>query len=214
MNAPTEGFRGSVKVWFLGFFGALVFFAAQPLAASAYTETECLSPGVAGQCRVSCDKGENEVGTCSDNWVYVTCCSKKVIPQGQSLNPTPGAQPGGTQTGGAPATGGGPGSATTLIDPLKGVTLNGLIGRAINVFLGFVGAIALLVFVYAGILYMTGGTSDRIKKAVETMKYAVLGLMIIMFAYAITTFYFKILTSDVPTAAPPKNVATPQIQTP
>lgn len=214
MNAPKEGFRRSTKVWIVGFFGAIALFTVRPLAALAYTETECLSPGVAGQCRVSCDKGENEVGTCSDNWVYVTCCSKKVIPQGQSLSPTPGTQTGGAGTGGTPATGGGPGSATTLIDPLKGVTLNGLIGRAINVFLGFVGAIALLVFVYAGILYMTGGTSDRIKKAIETMKYAVLGLMIIMFAYVITTFYFKILTSDVPTAATPKNVATPQIPTP
>jgi len=193
-------------IWMLGLFTSFLILAPG-LPALAYTEAECLSSGVAGTCRTSCNSGESEVGTCSDNWVYVTCCSKKPIPQGGSLNPTPAGGSNSTPTAGGAST---PGSPTTLIDPLGGVTINGLIGRFINVFLGFVGAIALLVFVYAGIMYMTGGSSDRIKKAIETMKYAVLGLMIIMFAYAITTFYFKALTSDaVPQAAAPKNVAKP-----
>ena len=91
----------------------------------------------------------------------------------------------------APAPSGG--SSMTLYDPLQGATLTQVIGKLISTFLGFVGAIALLVFVYAGVMYMTGGSSDRIKTAVDTMKYAILGLAIIMFAYVITSFYFKAL---------------------
>lgn len=156
------------------------------------TTADCLSKK--GQCiewGKVCPTGLLQSATCDDATPVQTCCTPQDAPA-------------------AASTAGGTGSATTLVDPLKGATINGIIGRFIALFLDFVGAIALLVFVYAGILYMTGGTSDRIKKSIETMKYAAFGLMIIMFAYVITTFYFNALTSDVPVAAKPKNVATPQ----
>lgn len=65
-----------------------------------------------------------------------------------------------------------------------------------------VGALALLVFVYAGVVYMTAGSSDRVKEARDTMKYAVLGLAMIIFAYVLTNFFFNILTSSAPTEKP------------
>ncbi len=108
------------------------------------------------------------------------------------------------------STAGGAGSSMVLNDPLHGMTIDEIIGNFVSIFLGFTGAIALLVFVYAGIMYMTAGSSDRVKTAMDTMKYAVLGLAVIMFAYILTTFYFKVLTSDVTAPAATKNVATPK----
>lgn len=82
-----------------------------------------------------------------------------------------------------------------LPDPLGGADLPTLIGRLINTFLGMVGAFALLAFVYAGLMYLTSaGRQDAVKKSKETMKYAFFGLVIIVFAYAISTFFLTVLT--------------------
>ena len=83
-----------------------------------------------------------------------------------------------------------------LVDPMGGKGIIGAISSLISVFLGMVGAIALLVFVYAGVVYMTaGGADDRVTHAKDTMKYALIGLALITFAYALTNFYFVALTS-------------------
>lgn len=79
------------------------------------------------------------------------------------------------------------------LDPLHKATFYQVIQNIIRAFLGFVGALALLVFIYAGITWMTAGSSDRIQKAKDSMKYAVIGLALIVFAYAITTFFLKTL---------------------
>ncbi len=87
----------------------------------------------------------------------------------------------------------------TLKDPLDigggSPGIIGVISRFIGTFLGVVGALALLVFVYAGIVYMTaGGSDERVKEAKDTMKYAFIGLALIMFAYAFATSFFNVLT--------------------
>ncbi len=93
---------------------------------------------------------------------------------------------------GAPSS---PGSATTLENPLgAGTTIVTILNRVITAFLGIVGALALAVFVYAGVTYMTAGSSDRVKQATEAMKAAVIGLALIAFSYAITTFFINAFT--------------------
>ena len=83
------------------------------------------------------------------------------------------------------------------LDPLKGATAIDVIRNVISLFLGMVGALALGVFVYAGVTWMTAGSSDRIQKAKDAMKYAVIGLALIAFAFAITTFFIDTLTGKV-----------------
>jgi type IV secretion system pilin len=79
-----------------------------------------------------------------------------------------------------------------LPDPLGGADLPTIIGRVISTFLGIVGGLALLVFVYAGIRYMTAaGDEKAITTAKDTMVYGFIGLLIIVFAYAITNFFFR-----------------------
>jgi len=120
----------------------------------------------------------------------------------------------GTTAGSPAASGTTAGSPMTLTNPLcpaanpNCVTLNALIGRFVAAFIGMVGALALLVFVYAGIMYMTAGSSDRVKQARDTMKYAVIGLALIIFAYALTSFFFNALSSSPPGATPPKKATT------
>jgi hypothetical protein len=94
------------------------------------------------------------------------------------------------------------GSPTTLTDPLGGVTIYGLINRVITFFLGMVGALAFAVFVFAGVTWMTAGSSDRVKVAKDSMKYAVIGLALIAFSFAITNFIIDALVGQGEFAAP------------
>jgi fumarate reductase subunit D len=92
--------------------------------------------------------------------------------------------------GGAPVAKG----PVKLKDPLGGIGVLGIISRIISTFLGILGALALLVFIYAGVVYMTaGGAMERVKHAVDTMKYGIIGLALIVFAYAIVSTFFKTL---------------------
>ncbi|MBU1034356.1 pilin, partial [Patescibacteria group bacterium] len=55
----------------------------------------------------------------------------------------------------------GAGSPTELTNPLgANATFYTVIQRVISAFLGMVGALALAVFVYAGVMWMTAGSSD------------------------------------------------------
>jgi hypothetical protein len=61
-----------------------------------------------------------------------------------------------------------------------------LIGNVIRVVLGLVGSVALLMFVYGGMLWLTsGGNPDKIKKAKDTLVWASIGLIIIFASYAL-----------------------------
>lgn len=99
--------------------------------------------------------------------------------------------PKGPGSGPAPAL-----KSVVLTDPMGGKGIVGAIASLVSIFLGMVGAIALLVFVYAGVVYMTaGGSDERVKHAKDTMQYALIGLALITFAYALANFYFVALTS-------------------
>lgn len=68
-------------------------------------------------------------------------------------------------------------------------TLEQRIGQLINVVLGFLGIIFLVLVIYAGFLWMTAaGNTDRVGKAKSIMIQAVIGLIILLAAYAITQF--------------------------
>jgi hypothetical protein len=88
-------------------------------------------------------------------------------------------------------------SPTKLQNPLgEGTTIVDVIRRAVTAFLGISGAIALLVFVYGGVVYMTAGGSDRVKEAQDTLKYAFIGLVIITFAYTISNTFLYVVAGS------------------
>ena len=67
--------------------------------------------------------------------------------------------------------------------------LEDMIGNAINVALGLVGILLLVYLIYSGFLYMTaGGDEEKIKRANKIIRNCVIGLLILVSAYAITKF--------------------------
>lgn len=73
-----------------------------------------------------------------------------------------------------------------------------IIGRIIAVGLAFVGVILLVIVLYAGFLWMTaGGNGDQIDRAKKLITNGVVGLVIILSSYAITTFVVRALTDGV-----------------
>lgn len=80
----------------------------------------------------------------------------------------------------------------SLTDPLKNRDIPDLVGDIIQYVLGVIGILALVMFIYGGILWMTsGGSADKIKKGKDTIVWAVLGLAIVFFSYAIVNFVLK-----------------------
>lgn len=66
------------------------------------------------------------------------------------------------------------------------------IGSIVQTILGFLGLLAVLLVLWAGFLWMTaGGNEDQIAKAKSILIAALIGLLIILSAYAITTFVLK-----------------------
>lgn len=63
------------------------------------------------------------------------------------------------------------------------------IGTVINAALTLVGLIFLVLMVYAGYLWMTArGESEQIDKAKDIIKASIIGLVIVLSAYAISAF--------------------------
>ena len=68
-------------------------------------------------------------------------------------------------------------------------SLSESIGKIVKVALSLVGTIIFVLTVYAGFLWMTAsGNEERVTKAQDILKMAVIGLAITLAAYSITSF--------------------------
>ncbi len=68
-------------------------------------------------------------------------------------------------------------------------SLSETIGKIIKIVLGLLGTIFLVLTVYAGALWLTAaGEEAKVEKAMDILKTAVIGLVIILAAYSITYF--------------------------
>lgn len=76
--------------------------------------------------------------------------------------------------------------------------LTTVLGNLISVVLSVLGVVLLVLVIYAGILWMTaGGDSGKVDKAKALITNAVIGLVLILAALAISTFVFDTLTQAV-----------------
>jgi len=79
-----------------------------------------------------------------------------------------------------------------------GQDLPQIIGRIINVLLGFLGIILLAYILFAGFLWMTaGGDKEKVTKAKEMIKNAIIGLIIVIAAFAISNFVLSSIINSV-----------------
>lgn len=70
-----------------------------------------------------------------------------------------------------------------------------IIARVIRILLGFLGTVALAIVMYGGFLYMTsGGSEERVGKAKKWLINGIIGMVIIMSAFALTSFIIGALS--------------------
>lgn len=77
----------------------------------------------------------------------------------------------------------GEGSAESIDDPSETIT------NVVNIILWFVGVVCVIMIIVGGIKYATSsGDSGKVTSAKNTILYAVIGLIVAIFAYAIVNF--------------------------
>lgn len=68
-------------------------------------------------------------------------------------------------------------------------TLAGTLGTVVKTALGMVGVIFMILIIYAGFLWMTArGNEQQVEKAETIIRSSVIGLIIVLGAYSITSF--------------------------
>ncbi len=71
-------------------------------------------------------------------------------------------------------------------------SLPALIGNIINIVLGLLGLIFVVLIVYGGFLWMTaGGGKEQIEKAKGILTNSIIGLIIVIAAYAISAYVIQ-----------------------
>lgn len=74
--------------------------------------------------------------------------------------------------------------------------LNNTLGEGIGLVLSFIGILFLILVIYGGITWMTAtGNDQKVEKAKNMIINAVIGLLIVLSAYAITNFIGSQLTN-------------------
>jgi hypothetical protein len=108
-------------------------------------------------------------------------------PDGASGGPTNvGATNGGTTDSSAP-------QSVGFTNPIKFNSIPDLIAGIINALLGILGAITVAILVMSGFKYMTSSNPGEVGQALDGIRNAVVGLMIIMGAFLITQYIISAL---------------------
>lgn len=74
------------------------------------------------------------------------------------------------------------------------LTFSAFVGKLINGAMGVLGVVFLILMVYGGMLWLTAeGETEKVKKARGFIFHSILGLILTLFAYAMTQFIIDIL---------------------
>jgi len=155
-----------------------------PAAEGSACEAVCKTSGVTAQGRACCcEKEGTEYKKCA-RVPDKAACNAQCAPAGAAS---------------------GIGDALSAIDsflgksPIRGEMVKGdvpsLIGNVLKVFLGIIGSLALVIFIYGGVMWMTsGGNPDKVKKAQGTLVWSILGLVVIFSSYVLVSGVITALT--------------------
>lgn len=82
-----------------------------------------------------------------------------------------------------------------LKNPLNTSSIPELVANILKAAVGIVGAVALLIFVYGGFLWLTsGGEAGKVQQGKDAMKWAIVGLFVVFSSYALVSFVLSALT--------------------
>ncbi len=77
-----------------------------------------------------------------------------------------------------------------------GDSVPNLVGSVIGTALSLIGVLFFILMVYGGFLWMTDhGKEEQVTKAKDTIIAAVIGMVVVLASYAITTFVFRSINS-------------------
>ena len=80
---------------------------------------------------------------------------------------------------------------------LSDITIGTIVATIIRAALGLLGIIFLIIIIFAGYRWMTAsGNEESVQKAQDAIKRAIIGLIVVILAYAITAFIFNQLPFD------------------
>lgn len=75
--------------------------------------------------------------------------------------------------------------------------INAIIGRFVNPLLALLGALFMVLVIYAGYLWMTAmGNEEKSKKGAEIIKWAVIGLAAVAASYVLVNFVIGVLITN------------------
>ncbi len=73
----------------------------------------------------------------------------------------------------------------------EGVSVGDIVGTAVQAFLGFLGIVFVVLMVVGGYKYMLArGNEEKVTESLDLIRRAIIGLIIVAGAYAITYFVF------------------------
>ncbi|MDP3244631.1 MAG: pilin [bacterium] len=73
-----------------------------------------------------------------------------------------------------------------------------VIGRIINIVLGFLGIVAVVMIIIGGFIWMTAaGNEEKVEKAKQLLTAGLIGLVIILSAYAIASYVIGTISTEV-----------------
>lgn len=85
---------------------------------------------------------------------------------------------------------------SALYNPLPSTDLRVIIGTLIRALLGLSGALALVMFIYGGFLWMTSfGEPAKVEKGKKTLIWAIFGLVVLFTAYSVVSLIISTLTT-------------------
>lgn len=100
---------------------------------------------------------------------------------------------------------------TAAVGSQPGQFLSTKIGQIVGSIISFVGVVLMIMIIYAGFLWMTAsGNEKNTTKAKSILMSAIIGLVIVLSAYAITAFIGRQLTETTALPAPNDNPPVPQ----
>ena len=170
------------SIWEFLFFIFYILFLISPLPAQAVGGCCVINPP--DQLQKQCKDQPNTTPECESFQSGKKCTEVVTCPQYVQ------ASAGGAAAASAKTT------VVGLPNPLGTADVAVIIGRIISVFTGFVGGIALLVFIYGGFQWLTAlGNPEKIKKGQEIMLWAILGLVIMFGSYIAAKFIITALTT-------------------
>ena len=91
------------------------------------------------------------------------------------------------------------GNTLTLANPLAYTTIKGLLSHVLEVVRDAIGAIATIMLIVAGMLFLSsGGNQERFEKAKKAFLYAIIGIVLVIISQALLDTVYWIAQGTTP----------------